>query len=662
MVDTRIHLKFLAVFLIFLTILIPIEFSLLVNAYTPTWGPGASHSSSSSGQHISIRNIQGVDGISNFRRRHDTITITAQASFGPNTTVSPNNLVVYFSGNALGTFQQCSLVDPSASMYECTFRERNDTGPASLSVQTYEVRLINGTDVLSTTSHVTTVDGTAPSVIYLNPSSTLTSSQNITVNFQVKDYAFGSTGGVGLRSVSLNVNGQPQYTFPEGSSSSDSDGVYDPVTAIDLLTRTNIPVSLGTNSGTYVLSLRAEDYFGQIRSSNVTVVVDRDAPSILSHTFKVNDENGNPALWLNDVERTFTAYLEFQADDLDVSSIYGDFSDSHIYGLNNRVVPICSPLQNHTYGCTFTFRALINESGSYLFSFYVKDTLNNLANAHLTHNYNYDITGPVATLLETSKYYNGNYFIGKDPLNITVRFTEQGIGMNDSKAYLDLSGIGMGGSVQAFNCTPSWSCVWTEVSASESTVSGQENLVLTTTVNGSEVSHEVNARLIKVDVLHSTQDNLGNLANKTTFNLSSDIYKPEIVDYNITPISADASYEGVTVVGDYIYILFNLTDATFITLNVSADDFVNTAGGFSDSVICLDNYDGTHVCEYIFGPISREGYYEGELKLIFTDYLDNSITHTKKIEVLEILNETPNYWSLSADTCSPSPLLYHELS
>jgi hypothetical protein len=650
MVDNNNHLKFIAIFLITLTILVPIQFSVLVNAYTPSWGPGASHSTASSGQFVAIKSINGIDGISHFRRRQDSVTIIAQVSLGNNVTVSPDNLVAYFSGYALGTFQQCSLVDPSTSIYECTFTERNDTGPATPSVQTYEVRLINGTQILTTTSSVITVDAIAPSIIYLNPSTTLTANENITISFQVKDYAFGSTNGVGIKSVELTANGETQYVFPEGNSSD----VYDPISSIDILTRT-VPVVLGSSSGTYPICLNVEDYFNQRNSQCINVIVDKNAPLILTESLEILDESGNPAKWLNDQEKALSVYMEFKADDIDINSIYGNFSDAHLLGHNSDVKPFCNSLQDNTYGCTFTTTARINQSKSYTFSFYAKDVLGNLANSHTTYQLNFDNTGPSASALLTPKYYNGNYFIGNHPINITINFVEQGIGMNDSQAFLDLSSVGLG-IIQAYNCSPSWSCVWPDISVSESAVSSLDNIELTETINDTQITHEIDAKQAQVHILSTTQDDLGNPSTRNTFNLSVDVYDPIINGYNITPISGDALYEGVTVVGDSMHILFNITDASFITMNITADDFFSQQGGFSDSYICNDNLDGTHTCEYILGPISREGYYEGELKLLFYDFLGNSVLHTEKIEVLEILNETPNYWSVSDSGCSPNPL------
>ena len=649
MMDKELHLKFTAVFLMLLMVLIPAELAIGVRASSWTSSYG-SYGSSGSGEEVAIKSIKGQDGISGFRRSTDVVTITAQASLGNGTPVTGSNLEASAGGWALGQFQSCTLVSSIDSKYECTFTENSSTmQPGSHS---YTVTLNNGTDSVASTSDTVVVDYQVPSIITFQRSTTTTANENMTVTFDVKDYAYSGGNGVGLNSVTITANGATQYTWPSSASGINST-CSDAGVRVTRLSET-VNITLGTTSATYPIKIYAEDCFGQYIEDTKNVNLDLDAPTILTGTLEIEDSQGDDAEWLSNDEKTLNIYLEFRANDIDTSSIYGDFSDANTDGAYSNVNPTCNSLGNNTYGCDFVMDAQINSTRSYSFYFYVEDTLGNFADATLGYSLKYDPTGPVPTSFTTTKYYNGNYFIGLQDTNITIPFTEAGIGLNDSNVFIDLSDIGMSSSVQTDNASPSWTCKWYDVSVSSAAaVSSLPKMETTVTVNGTNYTYDLEARMAEVHVLTTTVDDLGNSANRTTYNLSVDVYDPIIISKNITTISADTTFSNVTVVGDYIYINYNVTDGSFVTMNISADDFTDD---FTDEIICTDNFDGTHKCEYTFGPIENEGYYKGQLDIIIEDYLGNSITETENIDVLEIENGTTSYWTITSNGCSPNPI------
>jgi len=644
-----------------MVLIFPIQFSITASAYTPTWGGDSDYGSGAEGAYVAIRYLYGEDQIPGFRKRLDTVSMVVQASMGANTTVSTSNLEAYYSGYALGQFQSCSLASGQSSIYECSFTEDNDTGPASPATQTYTAKLVNYTEVLSQTSAYMVVDAQEPTVVTINTYEqgttnpiTTTSDENISVYFDVKDYAYSGQNGVGIRKITLTAGGSNYYTYPSTNSSNNNT-----CTGIVTISRKydTVDVYLGSTTGSYPICVYAEDCFGQYIQECETIYLDKDAPMIVSSSFEVNNASGDPAEWLSAAETSLEVYMEFNASDLDQSSIYGDFSDAHSDGDYDRVYPsgTCALVSQHTYGCTFNTKAKINASDSYTFTFYASDTLGNEASASMTYSLKYDATGPVATGLTTPDYYNGHYYIGTNDTNITVSFTESGVGMNASYAYLDLSNIGQG-SKQADNCTPTWSCKWYDYDATNSPYTNLPYLTKTVNINGTNYTYNLNARQAEVSVKDETSDDLGNTANKTRYNLTVDIFPPIISYTNITPIHASSDYGNYTVVGDSIYIFYNITDGSYVNMNITADEFVNTSGGFTDEVTCTDNGDGVHSCSYTFGPITEEGFYNGSLKIAFIDMLGNQIADTQKVAVYEIDDSNTSYWTATNEGCSPDPL------
>ncbi|MCB9359499.1 hypothetical protein H6503_06215 [Candidatus Woesearchaeota archaeon] len=647
MMDNRMHAKFLSITFIMLMVLLPVELSLSVSGFTQTWEPGSGPGGSFGSSYVKIVSISGQDDINKFRRRSDSTKITVQASLGDNITVTPNNLEVFFSGFALGKFQSCRQVSGQQSIYECDFTEGNDSGNIAAAIHTYEINLVNLTEVLTTTSTTVTVDNKAPVIASLSTSTTRTANPNLTATFTAIDYAHQLVTGIGLKSVELTAGGTSFYKYPANASS-----YYDYDIIQTVMTKT-VPVSIGPDNKDYPICVSATDFFGQSTTDCRYVTFDSNAPQILASTFDVKDSAGNKPVWLSDDQISLKVEMDFQGQDLDTNSIYGNFSDLHIDGSQDNVKPSnCIDQGNYTYTCNFNINAKINETRSYAFTFYAADDLGNGADSTSTYQLKYDNVAPKATTLITPYYYNGNYYIGKDPLKLTVNLDETGIGINNSEVYFDLSEIGRG-TVKADNCTPGWTCYWDSISANQNSIGSLNWLTTTQDINGTNYTYQLKAKQSTVRITSSSKDDLGNSGNSTNFNLSVDVYPPDIIYRNITAIPSSSEYLNYTVVGDLIFIQINVSDGSYVTMNVSTNDFIKK---FSDEVNCLDNLDGIHTCEYYFGPIEEPGFYDGTINVEIKDLLNNSIKTSETIRVYQIENGTTNYWKGNIELCSPNPL------
>ena len=108
-------------------------------------------------------------------------------------------------------------------------------------------------------------------------------------------------------------------------------------------------------------------------------------------------------------------------------------------------------------------------------------------------------------------------------------FQESGVGINDSKVYIDLSDIGMPSNVQADNCNPSWKCYWEGIAAATKAINSLTDLEKMYYDGETEFPYAVNAKKAVITVLSTSEDDLGNKADKVDFNISVDVFPPEIV-------------------------------------------------------------------------------------------------------------------------------------
>lgn len=642
MMDKNVLTKFISIYMILLLVFIPVKFSLLTYGFERSFGPGYSGPGGSGleGSTLAIRSIQGNDGIEGFRRSSDKVKIVAQARLGDNITVTPENLEVYFEGWAEGTFDSCTLVSPQQFLYECEFNDLDsEMSPVSAGVLTYEVRLTKDYEFQSSATRQITVDNLAPRIDTFNLETRRTNKENISLSFSVRDLAYSGVSGIGIKSLLITSNGDEIYKYPK-EEVNESLAITRKTTIND-----NIIVPLRRSSGMNRVCISAIDYFDLKVERCLDVEVDLDAPRILVNTLKVVGNDGEPYDWVTDKEFPLVVSVNYLAPDLELNSIYANFSNINTNPINN-LKGDCQLFDEDEYQCTFRVNARVNDSSSKSIVFYGEDDLGNSVIAHATTSFRYDATPPVARVLTTPHYYNGFYFIGNKPTKVSINFEETGIGMNKSLAFANFADIGFSSMVKADECEPSWICHWYNVIARGEP--GQ-------TWRMNNDSRFVSGKESEIIVLPTTSDDIENFAETKRFTVIVDTYAPEIDSYTIVSIPGNENDFGdeFTVEGDSIYIEFNLTEASFVDMTIKGRDFISN---FEDTVRCEDNLDGTHRCQYILGPIENKGPYRGNLIIEFTDIVGNTHKHEEIIEVFGIDERDTNYWSARAINCLPNPL------
>jgi hypothetical protein len=644
-----------ALFLCFLMIILPIHFSVSVQAvWTPHSDAGTIGNELSGflgdNERVIIQSITADSNVPGFRKIIDTMTVVVWASLGKDVALSADDLELMADGFILGTFDSCSVISQELGVYECTFTEGEVTPPVNPSRMEYTVNLFNGVDIVSSDSEYINVDALPPTIKSFSPEHPITRENTTKLFIDLAEYGYGNMPGVGLKQILVSVDDIIHYRF-----SQENDPVYDEYDFLTAKTALAIqPVlPLGTDSKPYSICIEAIDYFDQSSSECVSVVVDRVPPSIFPNTFHLEKSGGVPVGWFKDSPASLEAYIDFQAPDLDLSSIYANFSDLHKLREYSVLRPTnCLDIGDNAHRCRFLFNAHINATKTYRFNFYASDKIGNSAHASATSPLRYDGTAPLATNIYMSSMYGEN-FLGHGNTSIRIDFTESGSGMNSSESYISLGEFGGPESIKASGCTPSWRCEWQNISINYDLLPDLPLVSRTILRSGIPHDYDVDARSASIVLLPSTTDDVGNNVQMKRFNVTLDIFPPKIEYSNITTIHASPDLEEFTLKGDTISIYYNISDAFPVQMEIIADDFISN---FSETVSCIDNNDGIYTCSYMLGPIDNQGYYIGNLSLRFIDMLGNDITDSHSVEVFLVEDFTTKYWDAGLVSCSPNPL------
>lgn len=635
--------RVVSIFILLLMILLPINFSLSVSAVTEkSYGPGYTGNGGISGTNaasLGVKSFYGSNEFEGFRKRSDMLNIVVQAKLGDNITVSPENLELHFEQWAEGYFTSCNLILPEQSVYECTYQEKNASiAPVSDGIIDYEIKLVENSTIMKTVTEPVVVDNLAPFVSKFEIEESKTNKENISIDFTVKDLAFGAHPGIGIKSLVITSLGSEVYRYPSNTTNNTIN-----IRKVTLTDEAKIP--LPAKSGLYDICIEAFDYFEHRSLHCQNIEVDVDSPKIAASSLKVLNPSNEEYEWVTDNSFPLKISVDYLGSDINFDSIYANFSDINVNPINN-VKGNCDKLDQAKYRCEFNVNAKINSSASRSLVFYGEDDIGNPVVSRLTTSFRYDDVGPLAKTLLTPYYYNGVYFVGKDPINASVEFEEKGVGMNNSLAFAGFQNIGYDSNVQADSCVEGWRCTWNNVQAN---VDGSHFWEI------SNESYEVQGKKSEIIVLPQTSDDLDNFADMKKFDLVADVYEPMLDNSRVIQVPGNNNDfgENYTIAGDSIFIEYNFSEGSFVDMKIEGKDFIS---GFKDQIRCNDNGDGTHSCQYVLGPITKEGPYDGKIKLEFTDIVNNKLEEEVEVKVFGVENETTDYWNGRVGTCRPNPL------
>ena len=296
-----------------------------------------------------------------------------------------------------------------------------------------------------------------------------------------------------------------------------------------------------------------------------------------------------------------------------------------------------------TYRCTWDVILHFNQSGAPLnvqFSFNSTDnSLNSLISSY-SNSFYVDVNPPIPTLIGTSRYYNGIYYVGTSENDYFSSISDSGVGMDGAQAYLDLTEVGYEPNKQAYNCSSGY-CHWTTLGC-ESVSEGVHTLYLTT----------------------DTQDDLGNtIITRFSGNVTLDKTRPVLNSINVTAVASTTQlYQDYIQTGNALYIVAEITeDISLLSATADLSNFIsNEHADLADNCVqnpsTSDSDPTTWTCEWATDEIDINQYNKANIYLNFTDVAGNELIVAHEIEVFEALTGDVSYWYDIIGTSSPSAI------
>ena len=575
---------------------------------------------------------KGTDSIYNYMRVNDNVTFEAKANITGDSAIGPTQL---WLGSATA-FAACSPAVVGIDVYDCSLANYPITGISTTLL--FTVNLYNDTGTLedSAVGNIT-VDNREPTItnIAIVPAATNTGEVNITYNAQ--DYAY-DTGDYN------SCSGISRVEFYKDSASGD-------LITTETLDTENCTVSgivsysTDINYGSETICAKAFDRFEQESAERCSSFsVDKVGPVILANSLLVYDSNGDVYYFSGDEITGVSISINITGDDLDKNNVVADLSELNPAAGYGRVQATCGSTADNLTVCAWSISLILNSSDtSYKLYINASDTASNKDSEIVSKSFSYDAEGPRATSISTDIIdLRGNYYIKESGNKFTASISESGSGIDSNDIFLKFGNVVINhleelqqtyASFAADNCTGSYTCYWNDISLS------------------------VSDGLIQAFIDQDSKDIMGNAANYTSINVTLDKTAPSF--FNIT-------VKGLSGGTDDDYADFITTENSLeIELTVDEANPIDGAfGDFSKFITNTTKEEGTCVetnttsrktCSWTTSQIDKAGYIQDNLVFNVTDIVGNSLTYSYPLEVLELYNETADYWSSSV-ICSPSKI------
>lgn len=381
-----------------------------------------------------------------------------------------------------------------------------------------------------------------------------------------------------------------------------------------------------TRESTPTITVTLQDIAGNYKSETRTYsfVEDNTDPSICC--LNVTDTEGEKLGWNNgkNVDVVVSVNITESESGLDESKIKADLSVlNDVLDYNDLARTRCNTQGNHSI-CMWEVKVKIESETEQIvdFEFFAEDASGNDVEESFYYDLLVDNKEPVFVDLISNHYFDGDYYIGKDT-EFIASITEDGVGVNETKIYLDLSEIGLGNK-NADNCTEGWECYWGGIGAAEG--------------DGSEVT-----------ITLSGEDDLGNEAD--------DLPKEFVVDTTDPVFTLDISNEPeINVLPEFptrattLKFYINVTEKNLLKVEVNTTEISETGGleriiiedDCSEDGLELDKYR----CYLEVGDLKTE-FTEEEINVIATDAAGNKAVEKVEVKIYEYETmEVPDYFEI----------------
>lgn len=552
---------------------------------------------------ISAQGSAGIDGIA---ATEDFIKFSVEVDVPNGTGV--NESKVYLGNTIL--FESCS---DAAFGFQCSLNyPKNDTMTFTPGSFPYTINHKLNNAVVDSKSGVVYIDGKEPKISSFDVS--VKDSDNDTkileFSFKVSDTACVNCGGKcsGISSLEVSSDlGLNEIIDINSNQCNYEDKVEREVSSIP--------------EGDHSISVVAFDRIG-LKSNTLkkSIRIDSTPPKVDTGSLVFKDSSNEELSHFSTKPIPVTAIVKIDGDDLDGSSVVGDFS---AIGGGSSIRGSCTKEGNSANYCSFSFTFKIRDDSEKKVTVTAKDSTGNEDTVEIIPTITLDTTGPVASAIRTNIMQEGNSYVGQSPNHIMVDITDDGAGLDPSKVILHIDGQ----KLKANNCSASV-CDWYKVKIhSEGVLSARINT--------------------------DTTDRVGNPAQAFTGEIVSDQSSPEVVNFNVTNVGGE--YEALPdyiKTGDSLLIEVELKDEYITQAYVDLSRFIKDAKNVSADV-CEEIDEELWKCIWMTAPIDKEGAISSNIEFSIYDLVGNVNQYSHKLQVYGLTpGEVSDFFS-STVSCSP---------
>lgn len=373
--------------------------------------------------------------------------------------------------------------------------------------------------------------------------------------------------------------------------------------------------------GDHTIYMIAYDRLGHVSNErSVSLSVDSTAPQILTSSFKITDATGLDNTYASSRGFNVTFYVEIAGDDLDRSSVKGDFRSIDA----GEPYATCGETVDDVTECTWKIKLELSEETTLSLGFYAKDLAGNQAEASISRNFKIDDTGPIVKSIKTDKVKDDKSYAKRFGYNeIVAEFTEEHSGMSPEYVLFHFND---GGKVPADSCDGN-TCL---------------------------KNYYVDTPNLIVHITDDTTDRVGNPSNHYQQEITVGEDGPEIINVSFINIGGEnAAIPGYVKTGDALQISMYLDSEDLSSAVVDLSPLINGSGNVSAQA-CYEIENNIKQCIWTTDNIDAKDYQETELKFYIEDFIGIKTEYTEPITIYSVIDsDTPNYWRHSV-TCSPS--------
>ncbi len=576
---------------------------------------------------LNVTRISGAEGVSNFVKKSDELTIEVEASISENEDVLPGSLRIYKDAStSYGLFTECSNLPNSSSIFKCSYSQFSYL---FLSQQSFRISLHSASDSINPVASATEnvyLDGLGAKIASFSANPQRSSTGQVSFQFRAEDYAT-SAGDTSI------CSGIDRVDFFEGDISGQIIASKSPESKTCIF-ESSFSYQLQPSSDATTVCAKAYDMFDQsaTQSECVDVYYDNAAPLPMPGSARIVKAGTDEQIThIGQQAINADISIAIDAEDLDESTLSADFSVIAGSLFSSKEPSSHTQEEGVHY---FTWKGIpIGSMSSCIFYITAEDEIGNSAKSPVSCSITIDNKGPSVKSISTP-YINedtGIYYFGK-LTTMTALISEDGIGLNNARIEADFSNINGVPRKMADECVEislgNWECYWYDIVAN------------------------VPDSQYYVTIYKESKDDLGNIMDaKYDQVVGVDTTSPTLnqnVEFTIIPGTTEIPYEGIAISGDLLEFIIQVDDVYSAYANFSAI-------GAGDEVLPAACWaeEGKNYCVWQVS-VQSSGPYEAEIIFSFEDFSGNRNSIAKSVSVAGLIEEpSPNYWQSSVK-CSPS--------